>query len=414
MQGIGRIVKKVLKGLLIFVLSIFLLANLFILFSGRTYLYKGIYNTYLQGKTGPDIYDLDVFAYTSIEPNLQASDWTKSEAFNAYSLTSTQENQLAEIGTTSFLVIKNDTLLFEKYWESHDSMQVSNSFSAAKTVVALLIGIALEEGKIKSLDDSIGKYLPAYRQVGKNKVTVRDLLYMASGLNWEESGKNPFSHNAESYYGDDLLSLVNGLKLVTEPGKIFNYQSGNSQLLGYVLEAATGQKISTYCQRKLWKPIGATSPAHWSLDKENGDEKAFCCLYATTRDFARIGELILNKGRIGNKQIISEAYMNEMCQPAPITTEDGLPNTRYGLHIWLTSYKGKQVIYCRGILGQYVAAIPEDGIVFVRTGHRRKPSFTFAEAQKSTSIQNDQIDHPKDFFEMLEMVDQISRSSNSK
>lgn len=408
MQGFRQVITKVFKTFLIVFLSLFLLANLFILLSGRTYLYKGIFHTYLQGKTGPDIYDVDVFPYSTIEPNFEAASWPKSEQYNAYQLSSLELEELGKIGTTSFMVVKNDTVLFEKYWENHDSIQVSNSFSAAKTVVALLIGIALQEGKIKSLDDSIGKYLPAYRQVGKNKVTIRDLLYMASGLNWEESGKNPFSHNAESYYGDDLLGLVNQLKLVSEPGKIFKYQSGNSQLLGFILEAATGQNISAYCQKKLWKPIGATSPAHWSLDKENGDEKAFCCLYATTRDFARIGELILHKGRLGNKQIISEQYMNEMCTPAPLTTEEGIPNTRYGLHIWMTKYKGKDIIYCRGILGQYVAAIPQDGIVFVRTGHHREESFTFAEAQRSKTISNEMIDHPKDFFKMLDMVDQIS------
>lgn len=410
MQGFLRVLKKIAKGLLIFVLALFVMANLFILFSGRTYLYKGIYNTYLQGKSGPDIYDKDVFLYTNIEPNLQAEAWKKSSMFNRYQLSEAEEKNLAQIGTTSFLVMQADSLIFERYWENHDSIQVSNSFSAAKTVIALLIGIALEEGKIKSLDDSIGKYLPAYRQVGKNKVTIRDLLYMASGLNWEESGKDPFSHNAESYYGSNLLDLVNSLKLVSEPGKIFKYQSGNSQLLGFVLEAATGQNISEYCQNKLWKQIGATSPAHWSLDKEGGDEKAFCCLYATTRDFARVGELILNEGRLGDKQIISEAYMKEMCMPAPLTTEEGIANTRYGMHIWLTTYKGKKVIYCRGILGQYVAAIPEDNLVFVRTGHHRKESYTFAEAEKSKKVRTDMIDHPKDFYEMLEIVDKIKLS----
>src|SRR5690606_4883547 len=123
------------------------------------------------------------------------------------------------------------------------------------------------------------------------------------GLDWQESGKNPLSENAESYYGSDLYHLSTHQKRITEPNRIFLYQSGNSQLLGFVVEKATGKSLSEYMHEKIWSQIGTDHDAYWSLDKENGDEKSFCCFYATSRDFARLGRLISNSGNWDGKQL---------------------------------------------------------------------------------------------------------------
>ena len=183
---------------------------------------------------------------------------------------------------------------------------------------------------------------------------------MASGLDWKESSKDPLSENAESYYGSDLYGLVHRQKRISEPGKLFNYQSGNSQVLGFIVEKATGMGLSDYLQEKIWKPMGAEHEAYWSLDEENGDEKAFCCLYSTARDFGKLGKLILNKGKMNGRQIIPEWYMEELVSLAPMDTEEGIKNQRYGLHIWIYKDPIENIAYCRGIKGQYIMSLPKE------------------------------------------------------
>ena len=239
---IAKKLLKVLRAFAFFLLFIFVSLNLFVILSGRTYLYKGIANTYLKGKSGPGIYDLDVFAHSTIQKSKETFEWKKTKESKTIS-----EADLAyfkKYETSSYLVIKDDEIIFEKYWGDHDQTTVSNSFSAAKTLVALLIGIAIEEGKIKSMDDLVGNYLPEFNSDGKEIITIRDLLLMSSGLDWQESGKNPLSESAGSYYGKNLYRLATNQKRITEPHQLYNYQSGNSQLLGFVVEKATGMNLS--------------------------------------------------------------------------------------------------------------------------------------------------------------------------
>ena len=141
----------------------------------------------------------------------------------------------------------------------------------------MLIGIATEEGLIRSIDESVGNYIPEFKDSELSEITIRHLLLMASGLDWTESGKNPLSNNAESYYGTDLYGLVTRQRKIAKPGKTFIYQSGNSQLLGFIIEKASGKALSEYCSEKLWSQMNMESDAYWSLDKENGAEKAYCC-----------------------------------------------------------------------------------------------------------------------------------------
>ena len=336
-------------------------------------MYKGIANTYLVGETGPTIYDLNVFPYSTVEAAEKPSQIIKDERFNKFVLPSKYQSIIDDLDTKAFLVFKGDTLLYENYWGGHTDQTVSNSFSVAKTLVAILIGIAVEDGDINSLNDPVSLYLPEFSEKGKDKITIKHLLEMASGLDWEESGKNPFSDNAESYYGSELRRLVLGQSMESIPGKTFKYQSGNSQLLGYILEAATGQDLSEYAENKVWRKIGAEHDAFWSLDKELGDEKAFCCMYATARDYARLGQLLLNKGCFNNEQIIPAWFYYEMVTPQKLNTEDGIPNYRYGLHTWTYQDPEGKVDYCRGINGQYVIAIPSENLLIVRLGSKKMP-----------------------------------------
>lgn len=223
----GTIVRKIIKGLLLSLVGLILLLNLVIIFTGRWYLYSGIYNTYLQGKTGPGIFDKEVFYSATLHKSKTPKRWVTHST--SKQLTNKELKYLENLEISSLLILHGDTIVFEKYWGDHNKESVSNSFSAAKTFVALLIGCALDEGKIKSLDEPIANYLPAFNKGEKKKITIKHLLWMSSGLDWSESGKNPFSDNAASYYGSDLKQLANDQEVVRKPGELFLYQSGNSQ-----------------------------------------------------------------------------------------------------------------------------------------------------------------------------------------
>ena len=409
-----RILKKGLKFIGFFLLAIFISANLFIILSGRFYLYKGISYTYLSGKTGPTIYDLSVFENSTIKKSSAVEKWKIHPKYNTQTIPLNYSKLLEDLDTKAFLVFKNDQIIFEKYWGEHSKETVSNSFSAAKTIAALLIGIAYDEGKIKSLDEKVGKYIPEFNNKGKEKITIRHLLMMSSGLDWQESAKNPLSENAESYYGTDLYSLVTRQHAIEKPGVRFEYQSGDSQLLGYIVEKSTGEDLSQYAQIKIWDKIGAEQNAFWSLDKKGGDEKAFCCMYACARDFGRLGKLILQRGRWGDQQVISEKFMNEMLANPKLTTEEGIPNLRYGLHIW--TYLGdptSPVFYCRGILGQYIISIPDKNLVIVRLGSRREKDFKVPKNKENDKnfIQRNKakIGHPKDLFKIISLGEKMNK-----
>ena len=304
-------------------------------------------------------------------------------------------------------VCKNDELLYERYWDGHSASSLSNSFSAAKTVVSLLIGIAIDENKIKSVDDKVGDYLPAFKANGKEKITIRHLLMMSSGLDWEESGKNPLSHNAASYYGENLYDLVTNQNSIEEPGKYFKYQSGNSQLLGYIVETATGKSLNEYTQINIWDKIGTTEDAYWSLDRKEGDEKAFCCMYASSRDYAKLGKLISQFGSWNGKQIISKKYIQEMFSNPKMETQFTKENYQYGLHIWTYLGEDEPVYYCRGILGQYIISIPSKGIVIVRLGSKRGEKVVI-DKSKENSIENQyKAGHPEDLFELISFSERV-------
>lgn len=372
--------------MLITLLVIFFLINGFIILSGRLYLYKGIANTYMKGRSGPSIYDLNVFHCSWIKKGPEVSELKEHEKLGQLKIPETYRQYIQELDTKALIVMKDDQLIHEEYWGAHSAESLSNSFSIAKTIVSLLIGIAVEEGEIESLDDPVHKYIESYGDHARKIITIRHLLQMASGLSWIESSANPLSDNAESYYGTNLREHIGRQKRLSEPGTVFNYQSGNSQLLGMIIEKATGKSVSEYTEEKIWSQIGMESDAHWSLDRKYGMEKAFCCLYAGARDFARIGRLILHKGLHNGKQIIPKWYYEEMIALNDLSTEEGIPNTRYGLHIW--SYRGGEnpAYYCRGIRGQYLISIPEENLLIVRLGAKRKPDFEIPENRKNDPV----------------------------
>jgi len=410
-----KLILKSLKIVLYTVLALLITVNLFIVLSGRFYIYKGLANTYLVGKMGPGIYDKDIFASSTLKSPKEKSTVEYSTNFNSYKLSKSDRKILEDLETRAFLVYKGNALVYEEYWDEHDDKTVSNSFSVAKSIVSILLGIALDEGYIKSLDEPVAKYLKEFKSKNRQKITIRDLLTMSSGLDWTESGKNPLSDNAESYYGSDLRRLVIDQNLISSPGKIFKYQSGNSQLLAFIIESATGKDFSAYAQEKLWKKLGMEHDGYWSLDAENGDEKAFCCMYAVARDYGRIGQLFLNEGKLGEAQIIPAAYFKEMNTLANLSTEDGIPNYRYGLHTWYYQDGKNAVNYCRGVAGQYIIASPEEDLLIIRLGKKRMPDVSFEDHKKNQNkFSKYKVGHPSDLFDYLRIGKAINLKSESK
>lgn len=355
--------KKITKIIGYTLLAIVVLINLLIFFSGKTYLYKAIAYNFV------DIDDNDLFNSREIATG-NGTEWPQHTAYNKVKMPNRLLHELETYESVSFVVIKNDSLFYDQYWEGYNESTLSNSFSMAKSIVSVLIGIAIDEGKIKSIDEPVSNYLPEFAEGDLSKISIKHLLTMSSGLDWDEAYANPLSSTTEAYYGTNLYKLVTTQKAIAEPGKNFIYQSGNSQLLGIIVLKATGKTLSDYASEKLWKPIHAMNDADWSLDKEGGIEKAYCCFYSNAKDFARIGSLYLHHGKWKGKQVIDSSYVKMSIIPSEIM-DDGKPNSSYGLHWWITQHKGQSIFYMRGILGQYVIVMPEENIVFVRLGHKR-------------------------------------------
>jgi CubicO group peptidase (beta-lactamase class C family) len=338
----------------------------FLTFPSNVHLRKAlIYQT-------PDIDDYKIFRNRTVGAvNPQA--WKLSERYNRGNISPERMIDFKKYETVAYLVIQDTAIVYEEYWDGYGEQSLSNSFSAAKSIVSLLAGIARDEGKISDFNRSVADYYLPYADNDRKKITIRDVLTMSSGLNWDEAYSTPFSITTKAYYGDDIEPLIDGLQLVEKPGVRFRYQSGTTQLLSFIVANATGKSISEYASEKLWTPTGAEHDALWSLDRRNGLEKAYCCFNSNARDFARIGQLILNKGKWNGTQVVSEEFIREATSPATwLKNEDTEEMVDfYGYQWWRLNRHGKDVIYARGILGQYIFVIPENNMVIVRLGHKR-------------------------------------------
>ncbi len=248
----------------------------------------------------------------------------------------------------------------------------------AKSIVSLAIGCALDEGLIKSMDQLVADFFPQFTGYGGKTLTLHHLLTMSAGFDFDETYGNIFSPATKLYYGNNLMKQTFDLKEKEEPGVYFEYQSVVTQLLSFILEEVTGEPISSYVSRKLWTPMHAEEDALWSLDKKEGVEKAFCCYNTNVRDFARFGQLLLNKGQWEGKQLVSSSYLEKALRPDTtlINKTYNDRNEQYGYQFWKLIYEGLEVNYMRGVLEQYVFAIPEKNAVVVRLGHKRIESFT--------------------------------------
>lgn len=304
--------------------------------------------------------------------------WKESEAHNNASIPEKYLPVFKDLETVAYVIIKDSAILFEQYWEAYSPKSLSNSFSMAKSIVSLAMGCAIDDGFITSVDQPVSDFFPEFNGYNGKPLTIRHLLTMSAGVDFQEAYSSPFSPTTQLYYGNDLHKIAFGMKEAEEPGVNFVYQSGVTQLLAFIIEKATGERISTYVSRKLWTPMQAEENALWSLDKKDGMEKAYCCFNSNARDFARFGQLLLNNGSWNGKQLISESYLKEAIMPDKELTfrEYNEPNNCYGFQFWHLTYRGMPVHYMRGILGQYVLVLPDKNAVIVRLGHKRSDTRT--------------------------------------
>ena len=283
-----------MKKLFVFCSVIFFLLLAVFVFD-VSYLFHGIRCTYLRGESSAQIDDHRFF-YTRevvsknplvIPDGYNYVDSVKNKKLNTV---------LEESNSVAFLVVQDDSVRVEKYWEGGGKEVLTNSFSMAKSIMSILVGCAIDDGYIKSVDQSVFDFIPELEPFKKNDVKIKHLLEMSSGYDWLENYKRPISVTAKAYYGRSLLDLILNRDFVGVPGKDYFYSSGSTQVLGLVLERAVGESLSSYAGWSIWSRIGATQNALWALDKKDGFEKAFCCFNSSARDFLKIGLLMLGDG----------------------------------------------------------------------------------------------------------------------
>lgn len=333
----------------------------------KNYVYKALYHNFA------DIDDHLIFHQRKIEAPENPQPWPLASEYNKVRLPAELQRLHRDLESVAFVVIHQDSLLYEQYWDGYSEESLSNSFSMAKSIVSVLLGIAIREGSVHSVDQPVGDFLPEFKEGNKSRVTLKHLLWMSSGLNWDESYSNPLSMTTEAYYGSNLKKIIKRLEAVEEPGQEFEYKSGDTQVLAFVLEAATGKSLADYAEEKLWRPLGAERKAEWSVDRPRGNEKAYCCFFSNARDFARIGQLYLRQGVWQGDTLVSPDYVQASITPSGLTdARTNKTSDHYGYQWWLLpDYKNQYVFYARGILGQYIIVIPEKELVIVRLGKKR-------------------------------------------
>ena len=322
-----------------------------------------------------DIHDNEKFPVVQVSKPVNSKPFIRSAqdvklmlpaSFTASTAKNSFETFLKDHKTVAFLIVRNDTLVYERYFDGFSRESVLPSFSIAKSFVSAMIGIAIAEGKIGSVDQPITDFIPELEDEGFKQVTIKDLLEMRSGIKFNEGYSSPFGAMGKFYYGLNLRRYTLKLKTQTPPGRNYNYQSANTQLLAIALERATGMKIPDYLAVKIWQATGSEYAASWSVDsRKNSEPKAFCCINAHAVDFAKFGQLFLHHGLAGGDTVIPPSWVKESLTIQNDSRDSqGYP---YAYH-WRVTKEGD--FFAKGILGQYIYVCPAKNMVIVRFGKK--------------------------------------------
>ncbi len=356
---------KFLKKLFKWIVILFGLLVIVLYATDTDYLLKAVRTIYLQGYTTAYLEDYKKFDNQVIE-NSTPQPWSNHKNYNSVEESEGLKSINKTNGTIAYVIIKNDSIWFENYYDGFNEDSQTNSFSMAKSYVSGLMGKAIQDGYIKSLNQPVSDFIPEFSDGLAAKMTVGDLSSMASGTNWDEKYYSPLSITTRAYFDDDLEKVMLGLKVVREPGTSYKYASGDTQMLAMVIEKATGKKMYDYLTDSFWKPLGCENPTLWQVDSEDHDlVKAYCCIASNAKDFARFGKLYKDHGKWNGKQILDSTFVAKSLKPRfPESPE-------YGYGWWLKAVGNKHFFMMRGHLGQYVFVEPNDNIIIVRLGHSK-------------------------------------------
>ena len=338
-----------------------------------------------------DTQDYKVFPYRSIENGSTYSFIERGDQETPYQVeyrykdgmkTEVLEDLIKRTGTHAFLILKDDQLIYETYLGSSRE-DINTSFSVAKSFTSALIGAAIADGFIGSVDDPVIQYIPEIAGRGLDTLTIRNLLRMDTGIRYrsEDDILIPFSDDALTYYPPDLRRVA----FSVQPGKTsiglaFHYNNFHPLLEGIILERATDMHVAEYMQERLWKPMGAEFPASWSIDSEkSGFEKMESGINARAVDFARFGLLYLHDGIWNGQQILPIGWISASTKPDP-TDKRSFEVAQswkemggyYGYHWWgMKNADGTYDFAARGNLGQMIYVAPRKNMVIVRLGDER-------------------------------------------
>lgn len=278
----------------------------------------------------------------------------------------TVDDYMKAYRVSGLLVLKDGKILLERYGLGRKPTDRWTSFSVAKSITSTLVGAAIQDGKIKGLDAPVTDYIPQLKGSAYEGVTVRDMLTMSSGVKWDENYADPKSDVAQAGTKilqpgvDPMVSYLRKLPRAHTPGTTFNYNTGETDLVGILVSNAVGMPLADYASEKIWKPFGMGQDAVWMTDLA-GRERGGCCISMTLRDYGRVGEFILGGGKAGGKQIVPSWWLPEATK---VEIDDGArPPGGYGFFWWIRSPDRVEAV---GIFGQSITMFRKEGVIVVQ------------------------------------------------
>ena len=268
------------------------------------------------------------------------------------------EDYIQAFKVAGLIVIRDGKILYESYNFGNNEESKWVSFSVTKSVTSMLLGAAMKDGFINSVNDPIVSYLPQLKNSHYDRVSIKQILHMSSGVDWNEDYNDPSSDVsiASAYNSLKLYNYLRTLGTSSEPGAKFNYNTAETNLIGGLVRSATSYNLSNYLEQKIWQPFGMEFDAYWVLDYDHKEELGGCCINATLRDYARIGIFAMNNGILENGiNVLPREWMQQSTSPSP--------NLEYYGYQWWLDGSNYNSFYADGIFGQFIWIDPDSKTV---------------------------------------------------